>query len=103
MESLITNIPEDIVPNTVIETSDNTCASVVEFLNPDLSYEKGQRELYGWKFATLDCFKDEFYDDTDEYGCIFIEGYMTEEEAIEGHGRIVNEILVRGRAAECLV
>lgn len=90
------------MPNTVIETGINSGVSCVEFRNWDLSLEKSQKEQYDWKYATSDCFRDEFYDDSDGYNCIFIEGYMTEEEAKVGHKRIVAEILSKGSLAECL-
>lgn len=99
--SLITDIPESIVPNTLIETDDNDGSSVIEFFNEDLSYEKSQGEQYAWKYATVDAFKDEYYSG-DGFDCIFIEGYMTEEDAKVGHNRIVAEILAKGREAECL-
>jgi len=101
MDSIITEIPEDIVPNTLIETSDNTGISLLEFMNPDLSFTDDQQEQYDWKFATLDCFKDEFYDDSDKYCGVFLMGYMTEDEAKMGHKRIIDDILVNGRSAKC--
>ncbi len=97
-----TIIPEEVVPNTIIETGDNTGVSGVQFHNWDFSLEKSQQEQYDWKYATLDCFRDEFEADSDDYSGLFLRGYMNEAEAKAGHKEIVAEVLAKGQSAECL-
>lgn len=93
-KELVTSISEDILENTVIETDLNTGFSVLEFHNIDGSLADDQKEQYDFKYATLCCFKDEYFDkNKEDFSAILIKEYTTKEEAIEGHKKIVDFIL----------
>ena len=96
MKPLITDIPEDIAPNTVIETDNSAGLSCTEFLNSGSGLDKSQKEQYDYKYATLDCDRNEYYsEDEHSFMAIFLEGYMTLKEARAGHRRIISGILGR--------
>ena len=65
--------------------------------NADLSLADDQKELYDWKFSTIDAFRDEYEDKKrTDYTSIFIIGYNSEKEARTGHINLVKHIKKHG-------
>ena len=94
-KQLVTDIPEEVVEDTLIVTDYNTGYSQVEFHNEDSSLEEEQEKQYSYKFATMNYFKKKYLSasDDEEVDGVFLAGYKTAEEAIAGHKVIVENIL----------
>ena len=98
-KKLVTDIPEEVAKNTVIETDLNSGQSLVEFRNYDLSLTDDQKGQYDYAYATVDCDRDEYYDkEADAFDAMFLVGYNTPEEAKAGHDNIVRYIMAHGTA-----
>lgn len=97
-KKLVTDIPENIAENTIIETDYNTGDPLIGFYSKETSKMLGsQANQCACGFATVSAIKDEYYSKKQEgFMCLFLAGYNTAEEARKGHKNIVEHVLKYG-------
>ncbi len=92
-KKLVTDIPENIMKNTVIETDVNVGEGIIfDIKGWDKNVYPSDR-----KFVTMRCDKDEYYDEEEESFVGIVDyGYDSAEEARKGHKNIVKYLMKHG-------